>query len=101
MKTVAIIVVVLLLVSYLLHRSGNPRFWRAVRRHPELAMAWFESDDCWVIVRPGEAPPSRDRYTLGFAVRDPRTNQMVKVHCLADRIKESEGRFLANLSAAE
>ena len=53
-------------------------------------MAWFEAEDSWIIVRPGELPPSRERYTLGFAVRDPGAGQMIKVHCLADRIEETQ-----------
>lgn len=97
MKTLLIIAIAIAAIWYALHRSGNPRFWRAVRRYPELAMAWFEADDSWVIVRPGESPPPRDRYTLGFAVLDPRTGAMVRVHCLADRIKDSQARFLSSL----
>ncbi|MCG3775946.1 MAG: hypothetical protein JW395_2794 [Nitrospira sp.] len=99
METFLIIVVLFVILWYALHRSGNPAFWRVVRRNPELAMAWFESEDCWVIVRQGESSPALREYTVGFAVLNPQTGRMVKVHCLADRIDDSQARFLASLSS--
>lgn len=97
MTAILIVLAVAAVVFYMNHRSGNPPFWRAVAEHPDLAMQWFKGEQCWTIVRSGQPSPPRTAYTPGFAVFDPETREMVKVHCLADKLDDSQRRFLQSL----
>lgn len=100
MEILIVVTLTVVAIWFGLHRSGNPQFWRAVRQNPELAIAWFEQEDCWVIVHPGQPAPRRDRYTIGLAAFDPASGAMVKVHCLADRIDDSQTRFMSTLESS-
>ena len=100
MEIILVVSAILVLVWYVFHRRGNPQFWRAVRQHPEIAMAWFNEQTCWVVVHPGEPSPPSDDYTVGFAVFDPASAGMVKVHCRWDQINDSQAQFLVSLEAA-
>ena len=95
MHTALIVIAFVLVIWFVLHRSGNPTFWKIVRQRPDIAFPWFESEGCWVIVRPGEKRPPANQYTAGFAVADPSTGEIVKVHCLRDQIAASQARFMA------
>lgn len=94
METVLFLLAIGIGVFYFFHRSGKPDFWRLVRKHPDLAMEWFRSEACWVIVPPGEPAPTGSKYTPGFTVFDPATNQWVKVYGIHDQIEDSEDRFI-------
>lgn len=76
------------------HRAGNPGFWSAVRRHPELAVIWMQcGSDVWRFAdrRPGEG-------WAGPYIITVEPYGTTKVWARINLVEKSQVEFLAQLA---
>jgi|SRR5690625_18376 len=74
--------------------AGNVPFWKLASQHPDAAFDWFMSEDCWVVVAPGEKAPGPE-YTGLFRLAVPKLGgQMIKVFGRDEEIDDSQRRFV-------
>jgi hypothetical protein len=73
------------------HFIGKPDFWKATRKHPDLAWRFFNNHPAWFINAP---PPNLD--VVGpFRVTNPITGELTKIWCDVEQIEKSQGEFMA------
>src|SRR5690625_6030390 len=72
--------------------AGIVPFWKLASQHPDTAFDWFMSEDCWVVVAPGEKAPGQE-YTGLFRLAVPKLGgQMIKVFRSEEHTSELQSR---------
>lgn len=90
---VAGIILALILFMRRNMKQGNLPFWKLASQHPNAAFDWFVSEDCWVVVTPGESAPGPE-YTGPFRLSIPKLGgQVIKVYGRETEIDDSQRRF--------
>lgn len=88
------IALALLLFARRIMGTGNVPFWKVASQHPDDAFDWFMSEDCWVVLAPGEKAPGSE-FTGPFRLAVPKLGgQMIKVYGRDAEIDDSQRRFM-------
>lgn len=93
-----VLLVVLVVAPFAVVLGGvSGRFWGAVRRRPERALAFFEGDPAWVVLRDAEAGDDLgDAYDGPYLLELPDGTDRV-VYGRKDAMKPSMHRYLRRI----
>lgn len=82
-------------LGMIFHLSGNPKFWGAVRKNPDLAWKFFSSRPEWHL----RTKPATIEVDGPFNVVNPASGELVKAWCDTAQIDRSQKEFLSLLDA--
>ena len=49
MKWIVLIIGLIILYYFTIHRRGQPKFWRLTSKHPDSAYKFFEQSENWIV----------------------------------------------------
>tara|TARA_R110002096_G_scaffold118489_3_gene256565 strand:+ start:28150 stop:28713 length:564 start_codon:yes stop_codon:yes gene_type:complete len=93
LTAICIFVGVLVLLAVFFVVYGRLTFWKLVHRHPYDALAFFESNPIWRIVRKGEEPPNGG-FTGPFLFVEQHTGDRLRLYAQSDQLEQSQHEFM-------